>query len=62
MVVGVAISAHLCGGSHGGTRGGEWWCLVIRLDGRDQRMVRVLEKVRSRETKRRTEGERKLGI
>jgi len=36
--------------------------MCIWVDGRDQRMIRVLEKVSSRETKRRTEGERKLGF
>ena len=33
MVVGVAVSAHICGGSHGGASDGGWQCIVIHRDG-----------------------------
>lgn len=35
MVIGVAVSAYLCGDIHGGAGGGGWRCIVIHFDGID---------------------------
>lgn len=44
MVVGVAVSAHLWRGSHGGAGGGGWRCIVIHCDGIGGREIKEEER------------------